>query len=50
MLIDACHSGEVDKEELRKMQQVQDELDPSKKGLIVLVDTTHKRLGQQEQF
>ena len=38
LLIDACHSGEVDKEELGKMVQVQAKLDSTKKGVIVLMD------------
>jgi hypothetical protein len=39
MLIDACHSGEVDKEELSTMIKVQNKLDSTKRGVEVLVDT-----------
>lgn len=42
LLIDACHSGEVDKEEVVAMQQVQAKLDPGNKGIIKL----HKKDGQ----
>ncbi|MGH2565887.1 MAG: caspase family protein, partial [Ginsengibacter sp.] len=50
MLIDACHSGEVDKDELAKMVVVQKQLDPTKKGVIVLADTANKRLGMKNSF
>ncbi len=50
MLIDACHSGEVDKDELAKMVVVQKQLDPTKKGVIVLADTSNKRLGMKNSF
>ena len=47
MLIDACHSGEVDKEELAQMKQVQRNLDSTQKGLIILVDSSSRRLGSK---
>ena len=50
LLIDACHSGEVDKEEVNKMVKAQVELDSTKKGVIVLMDTTNKRLGTKNSF
>ena len=50
MFIDACHSGEVDKEELSKMVLTQIKLDSTKKGVIVLVDTANKRLGTKNSF
>jgi len=50
MLIDACHSGEVDKEELSRMVAVQNDLDPTKKGVIVLEDTSSEKLGMKNSF
>jgi hypothetical protein len=50
MLIDACHSGEVDKEEMSKMEQVQAKLDSAQKGVIVFMDTTNKRTGMKNSF
>ena len=50
MLIDACHSGEVDKEELSTMIKVQNKLDSTKKGVEVLVDTTSKKFGTRNSF
>jgi hypothetical protein len=50
MLIDACHSGEVDKEELSKMVNAQTQLDKTQKGVIVLTDTSGKRLGAKNSF
>lgn len=50
LLLDACHSGEVDKEELEKMVQVQIKLDKTKKGVVVSVDTTNRRLGIKNSF
>ena len=50
MLIDACHSGEVDKEELNKMVKAQAALDNTKKGVIILMDTTRRRLGTKNSF
>lgn len=47
MLIDACHSGEVDKEELTAMVRVQKQLDPDKKGANEIIDTTVKTLGSR---
>jgi WD40 repeat protein len=50
LLLDACHSGEVDKEELEKMVQVQIQLDKTKKGVVVSVDTANRRLGIKNSF
>jgi WD40 repeat protein len=50
LLIDACHSGEVDKEELGKLVQVQANLDSTKKGVIVLMDTAGRKLGIKNSF
>jgi hypothetical protein len=51
MLIDACHSGEVDKEELAHYNQVKPELDTShlRKGVILLVNP-NKRVGMTNSF
>ena len=50
MLIDACHSGEVDKDEVAKMVVVQKQLDPTRKGVIILEDTANKRVGMKNSF
>jgi len=47
MMIDACHSGEVDKDELTAMIRVQKQLDPGKKGADEIIDTTMKTLGSR---
>lgn len=49
LLIDACHSGEVDKEELRKIGQVQFELDSTKKGGVLVVEGNEK-IGMKSSF
>jgi WD40 repeat protein len=50
LLLDACHSGEVDKEEVSKMVRVQAELDSNQKGMIVLHDTANKKFGTKNSF
>ncbi len=50
LLIDACHSGEVDKEELEKMKQVQEKLDKNARGVIVTVDPSSIRVGMKSSF
>ena len=50
MLIDACHSGEVDKDEVAKMVVVQKQLDPTRKGVIIVEDTANKRVGMKNSF
>lgn len=50
LLIDACHSGEVDKEEMYSMAKIQKELDPMIKGFYTYIDTTTKRLGMKNSF
>src|SRR5204863_9529669 len=49
MLIDACHSGEVDKEEQANMVAVQTQLDATK-GVILRVDTSNKKMGIKNSF
>jgi WD40 repeat protein len=53
MLIDACHSGEVDKEELLSYRQAKDSLKKQGvKGIIVDVDgdSTNSKLGMKNSF
>lgn len=50
LLIDACHSGEVDKEELAMLVKVKEELDPGSKGSTILVDTSKKTLSTKSSF
>ena len=48
MLIDACHSGEVDKEEMQQYQEVKTKLDAAgiQKG-VVLINKDSSRLGMK---
>jgi len=54
MLIDACHSGEVDKDEFRMTQLSKAVLDSnnvvSKGGVVTNTDTTAAKLGLQNSF
>jgi hypothetical protein len=50
MLIDACHSGEIDKEEVAQMEKVQEGLDPTKKGIIKFIYKDAKKLGTKNSF
>ncbi|HEY6064337.1 MAG TPA: caspase family protein, partial [Chitinophagaceae bacterium] len=52
MLIDACFSGEVDKEELMRIQAVKKQLGEAMdtKGVDPIVDTSNKRLGMKSTF
>lgn len=50
LLIDACHGGELDKEELKKIVQAQANFDSTKKGVIVLLDSTGKSAGTKNDF
>jgi hypothetical protein len=47
MLLDACHSGEVDKEEIAKMVQIQNGLDSTRKGTILFTDSTNRKIGMK---
>ncbi|RYY41417.1 MAG: hypothetical protein EOO08_02070 [Chitinophagaceae bacterium] len=49
MLIDACHSGEVDKEDMQNYQRIAS-TDSLKKGIEVLVDAGKKRVGTKNSF
>ena len=49
MLIDACHSGEVDKDELADMIRVQKKLDNTK-GADEFIDTTRLTIGIKNSF
>jgi hypothetical protein len=49
MLIDACHSGELDKEELATMAQTRAQLGNANKGVILLIDSA-KRAGSRSSF
>ena len=49
LLLDACHSGEVDKEELKRMGEAKDAL--AKRGVeVVNYDTTSTTLGMKNSF
>ncbi|MCX6210305.1 MAG: caspase family protein, partial [Bacteroidetes bacterium] len=56
MLIDACHSGEVDKEELQKLQAIATSMDSTSnksintKGIKLFVDSSHKTIGIKNSF
>jgi len=50
LLIDACNSGEVDKEEMQYYQQVQTTLDSTKKGIIKLTPKSQNILGTKSSF
>jgi len=51
MLIDACHSGEVDKEEMLKYKRVEDSLRiKGTKGVDILIDSSASVLGMNNSF
>ncbi|WP_165784667.1 caspase family protein [Solitalea longa] len=50
MLIDACHSGEVDKEELTQMQKMVADNSIGTKGSILFTDSSKKRVGIKNSF
>ncbi|MCX6210307.1 MAG: caspase family protein [Bacteroidetes bacterium] len=56
MLIDACHSGELDKEELQKLQAIATSMDSTSnksiktKGIKIFVDSSHKTIGIKNSF
>lgn len=49
MLIDACHSGEVDKEEMQRYTFVKDKLDTTNRGISLKLNDNRK-LGMQNSF
>jgi len=50
MLIDACHSGEVDKEEGIAMQKMADSLGLAAKGIIIDQPQTQQHVGLKNSF
>lgn len=50
LLLDACHSGEVDKENLVAMQKIPSTEGSGLKGGFVLVDTNYKQLQNRNTF
>jgi len=50
LLIDACHSGEVDKEDLVQMEIVQNKLDSNYKGAIKLTVNKNKKMSSKSSF
>jgi WD40 repeat protein len=50
MLIDACHSGEVDKEEMQRYAQSANKLDTGVKGAIKLELNKSAKLGMKNSF
>ncbi len=49
LLIDACHSGEIDKDDIKEYERVQAQLDNNHKGVIILHKNT-QRLGTLNSF
>jgi WD40 repeat protein len=50
MLIDACHSGEVDKEELARYERIQATLDSTKKGVSLNLRKKRESMGTINSF
>jgi WD40 repeat protein len=50
MLIDACHSGEVDKEEMQRYAQSENKLDTGVKGARKLELNNNAKLGMKNSF
>ncbi|GAC1593425.1 MAG: hypothetical protein NVS3B19_15600 [Ginsengibacter sp.] len=50
MLIDACHSGEVDKEEMQKYKQVKDDLTNEGTKGAILVNIDSAKIGMKNSF
>jgi hypothetical protein len=50
LLIDACHSGEVDKDDLTQMQRIQMDLDSTKKGGDAGIVVGNRKIGVQNSF